>query len=342
MLEGLPPNNASHVLRLVCDERRARAIVDVIVETFDPAETAACAFEEADGMSPSPSSATGVLKDALWAVEVFFGEPPDEAGVRALIEAAAGADAASAAEFSQIAQRDWVTSALAGLKPVRAGRVLVHGAHDRSRLRGNDVGIEIEAALAFGTGHHGTTLGCLLALDRVLKRRRPTRVLDVGTGTGVLAIASARLLHRPVACGDIDPIAVETAGANARANGVGALVRPVVATGLRHGALRKGRADLIFANILAKPLRLLAPSLARAAAPGAELVLSGLLASDAPGILAAYRGQGFALRERRDIDGWATLTLKRCGGQRPLTPAHATATRAPRSKAHVLHHIEDF
>ncbi len=342
MLEGLPPNNASHALRLVCDERRARAIVDVIVETFDPAETAACAFEEADGMSPSPSSATGVLKEALWAVEVFFGEPPDEAGVRALIEAAAGADAASAAEFSQIAQRDWVTSALAGLKPVRAGRVLVHGAHDRSRLRGNDVGIEIEAALAFGTGHHGTTLGCLLALDRVLKRRRPTRVLDVGTGTGVLAIASARLLHRPVACGDIDPIAVETAGANARANGVGALVRPVVATGLRHGALRKGRADLIFANILAKPLRLLAPSLARAAAPGAELVLSGLLASDAPGILAAYRGQGFALRERRDIDGWATLTLKRGGGQRPLTPAHATATRAPRSKAHVLHHIEDF
>jgi ribosomal protein L11 methyltransferase len=340
MLEGLPPNNASHVLRLVCDERRARAIVDVIVETFDPAETAACAFEEADGTSHSPSSATGVLKDALWAVEVFFGEPPDEAGVRALIEAAAGAEAASAAEFSQIAQRDWVASALTGLKPVRAGRVLVHGSHDRKRLRGNDVGIEIEAALAFGTGHHGTTLGCLLALDRVLKRRRPARVLDVGTGTGVLAIASAKLLHRPVACGDIDPI--ETAGANARANGVGALVRPVVATGLRHGALRKGRADLIFANILAKPLRLLAPSLARTAAPGAELVLSGLLARDVPGILAAYRAQGYALRERRDIDGWATLTLKRGGGPRPLNSVHATAARAPRSKAHVLYHIEDF
>ena len=328
MLEGLPPNNASHVLRLVCDERRARAIVDLIVETFDPAETAACAFEEADGTS--------------WAVEVFFGEPPDEAGVRALIEAAAGAEAARAAEFSQVAQRDWVASALTGLKPVRAGRVLVHGAHDRNRLRGNDVGIEIEAALAFGTGHHGTTLGCLLALDRVLKRRRPARVLDVGTGTGVLAIASAKLLHRPVACGDIDPIAVETAGANARANGVGALVRPVVATGLRHDALRKGRADLIFANILAKPLRLLAPSLARAATPRAELVLSGLLARDVPGILAAYRAQGYALRERRDIEGWATLTLKRGGGPRPLKPVHATAARAPRSKAHVLYHIEDF
>jgi ribosomal protein L11 methyltransferase len=317
MLEGLPPNNASHVLRLVCDERRARAIVDIIVETFDPAETAACAFE-IEGGADSPSLATGAPKDMPWAVEVFFGEPPDEAGVRALIEAAADAEAASAAEFSQIAQRDWVASALTGLRPVRAGRVLVHGAHDRNRLRGNDVGIEIEAALAFGTGHHGTTLGCLLALDRVLKRRRPVHVLDVGTGTGVLAIASAKLLHRPVACGDIDPIAVETAGANARANGVGALVRPVVATGLRHGALREGRADLIFANILAKPLRLLAPSLARAAAAGAELVLSGLLASDVPGILAAYRAQGYALRERRDIDGWATLTLKRGGGPRPI------------------------
>jgi ribosomal protein L11 methyltransferase len=312
MLEGLPPNNASHVLRLVCDEQRARAIVDVIVETFDPAETAACAFEEEDGVN--------------WAVEVFFGEPPNEAGVRALIEAAVDAETARAAEFSQIAQRDWVTSALAGLKPVRAGRVLVHGSHDRDKLRGNDVGVEIEAALAFGTGHHGTTLGCLLALDRALKRRRPAHVLDVGTGTGVLAIASAKLLHRPVACGDIDPIAVETAGANARANGVGALVRPVVATGLRHAALRGQRADLIFANILAKPLRLLAPSIARVAAPGAELVLSGLLARDVPGILTAYRARRFALRERRDIEGWATLTLRRGGGPRPLEPA-----RTPRS-----------
>jgi ribosomal protein L11 methyltransferase len=336
MLEGLPPNGASHVLRLVCDERRARAVVDIIVETFDPAETAACAFEEESGVSLGLS--------IPWAVEVFFGEPPDEAQVRALIEFAAGAEAANAAEFSQIAQRDWVTSALAGLKPVRAGRVLVHGAHDRFRLRENDVGIEIEAALAFGTGHHGTTLGCLLALDRALKRRRPTHVLDVGAGTGVLGIAAAKLLHRPVACGDIDPIAVETARANARANGVGALVRPVVAAGLRHGALRKRRADLIFANILAKPLRLLAPSLARAAAPGAELVLSGLLARDVPGVLAAYRAQGYALRERRDIDGWATLTLKSGGGPRPLerTSIGAKSSPPPKASAHVFCSFQDF
>jgi ribosomal protein L11 methyltransferase len=224
------------------------------------------------------------------------------------------AETAARAEFAKIAKEDWVQKSLAGLEPVRAGRLLVHGSHDRDRLRANDVGVEIEAALAFGTGHHGTTLGCLRALDRILKRRRPRRVLDVGTGTGVLAIAAAKLLHAPVACGDIDPVAVETARANAIANGAGPYVRPVVAVGLRHEAMA-GRYDLIFANILAKPLRLLAPSIARAAGPGAELVLSGLLARDVAGVLSAYRAQGFALAERGDIDGWATLALRRGGAR---------------------------
>ncbi len=298
MLEGLPPNNASHVLRLSCDQARARAIADIIVETFDPTETAAAAFEVNDG--------------PVWAVEVFFADAPDEDSVRDLIEVATDAATAAAARFETIEQQDWVSNSLAGLAPVRAGRVLVHGSHDRARRRANDIGVEIEAALAFGTGHHGTTLGCLKALDRIAKRRRPARVLDVGTGTGVLAIAAALLLKQRVACGDIDPVAVETARANARANHAGAFVRPVVAVGLRHVALM-GRYDLIFANILAKPLRLLAPSLAAAAAPGAELVLSGLLARDVAGVLAAYRAQGFFLRERRDIDGWAALVLRRGG-----------------------------
>jgi ribosomal protein L11 methyltransferase len=300
MLEGLPPNGASHVLRLTCDERRARAIADIIVETFDPTETAAAAFEIDDGPH--------------WTVEVYFAEAPDEDEIRALIEAVSDAATAARAEFSRIAREDWVEKSLAGLEPVRAGRVLVHGAHDRARLKPNDVGVEIEAALAFGTGHHGTTLGCLLALDRIVKRRRPARILDVGTGTGVLAIAAAKLLRQTVACGDIDPVAVETARANAVANGAGAWVRPVVAVGLRHAAMA-GRYDLIFANILAKPLRLLAPAIARAAAPGAELVLSGLLARDVAGVLSAYAAQGFALAERRDIDGWATLVLRRGGAR---------------------------
>lgn len=298
MLEGLPPNGASHVLRLTCNERRARAVADIIVETFDPTETAAAAFEEENG--------------AYWAVEIYFAEAPDEQSIRDLIAAVSDEETAQQAQFSQIAKQDWVQNALAGLKPVRAGRILVHGAHDRGHKRPNDISVEIEAALAFGTGHHGTTLGCLRALDQILKRRRPRQILDVGTGTGVLAIAAARLLRQTVASGDIDPVAVDTARVNAQSNGAGAFVRPVLAAGLRHPRLI-GQYDLIFANILAKPLRLLAPAIAQAASFDAELVLSGLLGRDVPGVLAAYRAQNFFLAQRSDIDGWATLRLSRSG-----------------------------
>lgn len=307
MLEGLPPNGASNVLRLVTDERRARAVADIIVETFDPAETAASAFEEAGGAS--------------WAVEVFFADEPNEAQIRALLAAVTDQETAAKAQFFEIAKQDWVQNALAGLAPVRAGRFLVHGSHDRDKVRPNDIGVEIEAALAFGTGHHGTTLGCLLALERVARRRRPRRILDIGAGTGILAIAAARAFRRNVDCGDIDPVAVETARANAVANRVGPYVRPVVATGVRRENFRRGDYDLILANILAKPLRLLAPSVAAVAAPDAELVLSGLLARDVAGVLSAYAAQGFALSERRDIDGWATLLLRRGGEARhPPSP----------------------
>ena len=298
MLEGLPPNGASHVLRLTCDERRARAVADIIVETFDPTETAAAAFEEENG--------------AYWAVEIYFAEAPDEQSIRDLIAAVSDEETAQHAQFSQIAKQDWVQNALSGLKPVRAGRILVHGAHDRAHKRPNDISVEIEAALAFGTGHHGTTLGCLRALDQILKRRRPRQILDVGTGTGVLAIAAARLLRQAVASGDIDPVAVDTARVNAQRNGAGAFVRPVLAAGLRHPRLI-GQYDLSFANILAKPLRLLAPAIAQAASFDAELVLSGLLSRDVPGVLAAYRAQNFFLAQRGDIDGWATLRLSRNG-----------------------------
>lgn len=298
MLEGLPPNGASHVLRLTCDERRARAVADIIVETFDPTETAAAAFEEDNG--------------AYWAVEIYFAAAPDEESIRDLIAAVSDVETGQKAQFSQIAKQDWVQNALSGLKPVRAGRILVHGAHDRAHRRPNDIGVEIEAALAFGTGHHGTTLGCLRALDQILKRRRPRHILDVGTGTGVLAIAAARLLRQTVACGDIDLVAVDTARVNAQSNGARAFVRPVLAAGLRHPSLI-GQYDLIFVNILAKPLRLLAPAIAQAASFDAELVLSGLLGRDVAGVLAAYRAQNFFLAQRSDIDGWATLRLSRSG-----------------------------
>ena len=303
MLEGLPPNNAAHRLRLVCDEKRARAVADLIVESFEPAEAASTAFETEE---PWPGGGKA------WLVEAYFGFEPDEESLRELVEVAAGAEAARAVEFGLTEKRDWVANALAGLAPVRAGRFLVHGAHDRARVGVSDIGIEIEAGLAFGTGHHGTTRGCLLHFDRLLKRRRPRRVLDVGCGAGVLAIAAAKVLSRKVWLGDIDPVAVEVANANARLNGVGAHCKALVSRGVESLALREGAPyDVVFANILAKPLRLLAPSLAAVTARDGEAIVSGLLLSDVPGVLAAWRAQGFALRERIDLEGWASLRLAR-------------------------------
>ena len=303
MLEGLPPNNAAHMMRLVSDERRARAVADLIFESFEPAEAASTAFETED---PWPGGGKA------WLMEAYFGSEPDEEAIRALIAAAADETTALAATFGVTEKRDWVANSLAGLKPVRAGRFLVHGRHDRSRVQPNDVAIEIEAGLAFGTGHHGTTRGCLMHFDRLLKRRRPKDVLDVGCGAGVLAVAAAKVLRRKVSLGDIDPVAVGVANANARLNGVGVQCRAIVSRGVESAALREGAPyDLVFANILAKPLRLLAPSLAAVISADGEAIVSGLLLADVPGVLASWRAQGFHLVERIELEGWASLRLRR-------------------------------
>ncbi len=305
MLEGLPPHRPTHVLRLDTDERAARRMTDLLGEVFDPAETAVAAFEEPDGTT--------------WRLEAYFANAPDEAVIRDLIRPIVGAQA-DAAHFGTLDQRDWVLASLDGLKPVRAGRFLVHGGHDRHHVRENDLPIEIEAALAFGTGHHGTTLGCLLALVDRLKQRRPRRVLDVGTGTGILGLAAAHALKGTVVAGDLDPEAVATARGNARLNGLSGRLTLYEAPGVRHARADRLRTfDIVFANILARPLTRLAPSLARVVATGGVLVLSGLLVRDVPGVLAAYAAQGFRLRRRRVIEGWATLTLARGGAApRPL------------------------
>ena len=303
MLEGLPPNNAAHVMRLISDERRARSVADLIVESFEPAEAASTVFETDD---PLPGGGKA------WLMEAYFGSEPDETTLRDLIAVASDEATARSETFGLTEKRDWVANSLAGLKPVRAGRFLVHGAHDRSRVRANDVAIEIEAGLAFGTGHHGTTRGCLLHFDRLLKRRRPNRVLDVGCGAGVLAIAAAKVLRQKVWLGDVDPVAVAVANANARLNGAGAFCRVVVSRGVENAALREAAPyDLLFANILARPLRLLAPSLAAVISADGEAIVSGLRLADVAGILASWRAQGFDLVERIELEGWASLRLRR-------------------------------
>jgi ribosomal protein L11 methyltransferase len=207
---------------------------------------------------------------------------------------------------------DWVAHSLEGLKPVRAGRFFVHGRHDRGKRRVNDIAIEIEAGQAFGTGHHGTTAGCLEMIERVARRERPRNALDLGAGSAVLAIGLARLAHIPVLASDIDPIAVRVAEGNVRLNGMQALVETCAATGFQHPVFaRKGPFGLIVANILARPLMRLAPQMAHHLAPGGSLILSGILERQRRAVLAAYSNQLFRHIATLHREGWATLHLKR-------------------------------
>jgi ribosomal protein L11 methyltransferase len=207
-----------------------------------------------------------------------------------------------------------VQASLAALTPVDAGRFRVHGSHDRGSVPGNRIGLEIEAALAFGTGHHGTTRGCLMGLDALAKRGKYRRILDIGTGTGVLAIAAARAWHVPVLATDIDPLAVAAARGNARLNRAGPAIEAIRADGLSARRIRDGAPyDLIFANILLGPLVRMAAPMAQLAAPGARIVLSGLLPTHAHAALAAYRAQGLTLDKRIPLDGWMTLIMTKPG-----------------------------
>jgi len=295
----------------VGDEQRARRTVDVLEECLDPDDIAVAAFEGPSGR---------------WDVGLHFATPPDEAAIRALVALTVGDEEAATLAFRTIEAKDWVKASLEGLAPVPAGRFVVHGRHDRARIAANKLGIEIEAALAFGTGHHGTTRGCLLLLDELLKARRPRRVLDLGSGTGVLAIAAAKALRRPVLASDIDPRATLVARDNAALNGVRALIEPICATGFSAPGFRAyAPFDLILANILAAPLRQMAPAVASHLAPEGNVILSGLLPAHVRGVIADYRAAGIVLVRRLQVDGWCSL-LMRAQTRRPRRPR---LTRAP-------------
>ncbi len=285
------------VARLETDEQAARRLADLLAESFAADDVAVSLFDAGGGR---------------WQVAIYFRAAPDREAVRAMVASAAGRTAAEKLNFARVAAQDWVRESLAGLAPVAAGRFVVHGAHDRAGIPVNRIGIEIEAALAFGTGHHGTTRGCLLALDGFCKSPprggRSRRVLDLGTGSGALAIAAARALRRRVLATDIDASALRVARANARLNRTGAMVEVVKADGVNAPSIRqRAPFDLVFANILLGPLKRITSPLKRLVAAGGRVVVSGLLPAQANAAMAAYRP--LILERRIELNGWTTLVL---------------------------------
>ncbi|UNK39260.1 50S ribosomal protein L11 methyltransferase [Shinella sp. H4-D48] len=249
-------------------------------------------------------------KNDIWEASVYVFRP-DENEVRGRFAALLAADFPGVEiEREELPDIDWIAKSLEGLKPVRAGRFVVHGSHDRGTARIGEIAIEIDAGQAFGTGHHGTTAGCLEVIHKVMRARKVRRVLDLGTGSGVLAIAARKLAPVAVLATDIDPIATRVARENVRVNGIASGIALETAPGFHSTAFgRHGPFDLIIANILARPLMRMAPQLAAQLAPGGDVILSGILASQRWKVLAAYNSLG--LRHVRTIwrEGWVTIHL---------------------------------
>lgn len=271
----------------------------IALEALDPAPTGVGVFEIEDGQG-------------RWEVGGYFTHTPDEIAL-ALLAAVYGAG-----DFvvSELPETDWVAKVRRDLAPVEAGRFFVHGSHDADKVPNGSIPLLIEAAMAFGTGHHGTTLGCLKALDGLVADGwRATNVADIGCGTAVLAMAAKSVWRdATVIASDIDAVAIEVAEANLAANGLAGQIRTVVSAGFDAPEVRSaGPFDLIFANILKGPLKELAPDLAGAMAPGGRAILSGLLTTQADEITAVYGRFGINLCQRGDIVDWSTLLFEKTG-----------------------------
>lgn len=206
---------------------------------------------------------------------------------------------------------NWVAESLTALAPIQAGRFFLHGSHDANKCPTSAIGLEIDANLAFGTGHHGTTKGCLIALDKLLKIGAFNNAIDLGTGTGLLAIATAKVLKNRVIATDIDPVATQIAHENATINNVQNLIMPITAKGFNHKELRDNAPyDLIIANILAKPLTTMAVDIRKNITDNGSLILSGLLGTQANWVSSYFKAQGFKEVDRNIIDDWATLIFE--------------------------------
>jgi len=275
-------------------EAAGQALADAL-ERLEPAPTGVGIFEIEDG-------------SGLWEVGGYFLEAPDDV-VLALLCAIHNA---KPFVVSEIPEKDWVAEVRRELTPVYAGRFVVFGGHDADNVPSEKTGLKIEAAMAFGTGHHGTTQGCLMAFDKLLRQGFVARnVADIGAGTAVLAMAAAKVLSGRFLASDIDPIATETARANVAANGLRGRVQTLTSVGFRHQVIHaRAPYDLVFDNILAGPLKKLAPEMAEHTEAGAVLILSGILNRQAKGVETTYEGFGFRVIERRVIGEWTTLTLR--------------------------------
>ena len=275
---------------------QAYALVDAVMERDDLAITASAHEDEATGE---------------WVFEATCDSAPDLESFGELARQTLGGDVSFSVEAIDPSV-NWVAKSLEGLAPVSAGGFYVYGSHETSPIPSGLTPIRIDAAQAFGTGHHETTTGCLEAIDKVLKGHRFTSLLDVGTGTGILAIALAKRTKTAVIASDIDPVAVRTTIDNARENGVGKLVTALQAIGLEHRKIMAGAPyDLIVANILAGPLTALAPAMGRVAGRGAAIILSGILEHQAARVVSAYARQSMVLRQKLIRNGWATLILEK-------------------------------
>lgn len=283
----------------VADHRLAGRIAAALEELIEPPADAVTTFEDAATSPPG------------WRVEAYYTSEPDTLEIAASLHELLGI-ATPGLALVEVPAENWVTVSQAALPPVTAGRFTVHGSHDRARVPRGPHSLLIDAGEAFGTAHHATTMGCLIAIDRLAHVQHYRRVLDLGCGSGVLAIAAQRCRPRArVIASDIDPIAVSVARANARINGATGIDTRVSDGIPRAACSGNGRYDLVIANILARPLIALAPAITASLETGGKLVLSGLLTSQARDVLGAYLPRGFARLRHLQIAGWSTLVLKK-------------------------------